>query len=98
MRRAGSFGLNIAGCHSPTLHWDPSKVKLLQPDAVFIPAPQHATLLVLVFIWLRPHREKGSCSLKEVLWGCIYAAQQIFLTFLSLPSLSTQQFTADECC
>lgn len=42
--------------------------------------------------------KKPAVLLNEVLWGCICVVQRIFLTFLSLPSCSTQQFTADECC
>lgn len=78
--------------------WNPVQVKLLQPVAVFKPAPRHARASVLVFILLRAHtgEKKAAVSLNEVLWGCLCVVNPIFLTFLPLVSSSTQQGRAGE--
>lgn len=65
MRRAGSLGVDAAGCVSSAL----ASLCKRQPVAVFIPAPWHASALLLVFILLRPHRKKSSCFPKQSVLG-----------------------------
>lgn len=78
--------------------WNPVQVKLLQPVAVFKPAPRHARASVLAFISEHTQEKKAAVFLNEVLWGCLCVVNLIFLTFLPLLSSSTQQGRAREGC
>lgn len=74
----------------------PAQARLLQPIAVFIPAPRHASTLLS---YCSDHtRKKAAVFLNVVLWGCIYVVHPIFSTFLPLLSSSTQQARAGEGC
>lgn len=86
----GALGWTQPAVPPQLLHRDPSKVKLLQPVAVFIPAPQHATALVLVFILLSPLREKGSCSSKRSVEGLCCSADLFDFPCLHSPPSNSQ--------
>lgn len=66
------------------LHW----------ESVFLPAPWHASMPVLAFMLLRPHRKKAAVFQNEAWCDCSCVLHPVFVTFLAFllppPSKSWQ--------